>query len=54
MKKRHHLLDVHPIPEERAPLFVNEPRLTDPSILDIRGYGLYGTCHLTASTAWMA
>ena len=31
MNSRHHDLDIHPIPEDKNPLFVNEPWLIDQS-----------------------
>lgn len=30
----HHQLDVHPIPREKSPLFINEPWLIDKSLLE--------------------
>ena len=31
----HHTLDVHPIPKEKTPLYINEPWLIDCSLLEI-------------------
>lgn len=31
MKLEHHTLDIHPVPKDKAPLFVNEPWLIDDS-----------------------
>lgn len=31
----HHDLDIHPIPEEQAPLFINEPWLMDGTLLEL-------------------
>lgn len=32
---QHHNLDIHPIPEDKEPLFINEPWLIDTSLLEI-------------------
>ncbi len=29
MKLEHHTLDIHPVPKDKAPLFINEPWLID-------------------------
>lgn len=35
MKLEHHDLDIHPIPKERTPLFINEPWLIDHSSYEL-------------------
>ena len=34
MDREHHDLDIHPIPKEKSPLFINEPWLSDRHIFD--------------------
>lgn len=34
-KPEHHDLDIHPIPKEKAPLFINEPWLIDGTLLEL-------------------
>ena len=34
MDREHHDLDIHPIPKEKTPLFINEPWLADRDIFD--------------------
>ena len=29
---KHHQLDVYPVPKDKSPLFINEPRLSDRSL----------------------
>jgi hypothetical protein len=37
MKLEHHDLDIHPIPKEKTPLFINEPWLIKEFIVKLEG-----------------